>query len=578
MPQISYYLAMPEPHTHYFKVKMRVEDFMLLPDKPYLDFKMAVWTPGSYLVREYARHVEGFVAQSTEALPCAKIDKNTWRVWVNEATKVEVSYWVYAFELTVRTNFLDATHGFVNGAATFMYLPDYQHVSATLLIEPYRDWQKITTSLKPLAHNSWELYVPNFDILVDSPIELGNQTTFSFEAAKIPHHFAVVGLPDFDQAQLVIDLQKIILSAKAFFGSHPCQDYTFIAHFAQQGYGGLEHLDSTVLLYSRQDYRTKEGYTQFLSLCAHEYFHLWNVKRLRPAPLGPFDYGQENFTTLLWQAEGFTSYYEKLILLRAKLISNKDYLKEILKRINAIENQPGNHIQSLAESSLDAWIKAYRPYENSVNSTISYYTKGAVVAMLLDIEIILGSQGKYNLDGVMMEMYQVFYLELNRGFSESEIKAVLEKYAQKDLSEFFQKYIHGTQVIDYQAYFAPLGLEWIVERKDKPDLGITLNQQKITQVKRNSSGYYAGLNVNDELIAIAGKTEEDLTKWLATQKIGDKILFTVRRDGFILPIQVELQASQEVKYTLKKKSELSKTEKLYLRKWLRKTANREDEK
>jgi predicted metalloprotease with PDZ domain len=571
MPQITYFLAMPEPHTHYLQVKMRVEDINLSPNLAYLDFKMAVWTPGSYLVREYARHVEGFEAYNSAQKPLksTKISKDTWRVWRDEANFMEISYQVYAFEWTVRTNFLDASHAFVNGAATFMYLPDYQHLPAKLLIEPYPEWHKINTSLKVINGNQFALYVPNFDILVDSPLELGNQTTFSFVAENIPHYFAVYGLAEFDQAQLTLDLQKIVSSATSFFGSHPCTDYTFIAHFAQQAYGGLEHLDSTVLLYSRQDYRTSEGYTQFLSLCAHEYFHLWNVKRLRPAPLGPFDYSQENFTTLLWQAEGFTSYYEKLILLKAGLIKSKDYLKEILKRINGIENQPGNRVQALAESSMDAWIKAYRPYENSANSTISYYTKGAVIAMLLDIEIIVNSEGQYSLDNVMREMYQTYYLELNRGFIEAEIKIVLEKYAQKDLSQFFQKYIHSTEVIDYEAYFAQIGLEINGEKKAKPDLGITLNNQKITQVKRNSSGYVAGLNVNDEIIAIAGKTEEDLAKWLETKQIGDKVLFTIRRDGFILPLTVELLASNEVKYTLKKKPEMTKTEKRYLQKWLR---------
>jgi predicted metalloprotease with PDZ domain len=572
MPQITYFLAMPEPHTHYLQVKMRVENFDLAKDTDYLDFKMAVWTPGSYLVREYARHVEGFFAYNAHQtlLKSAKIAKDTWRVWSDGTDFIELRYQVYAFEWTVRTNFLDVSHAFINGAATFMYLPDYQGAATKLFIEPYSKWTKISTSLKPIADNPFALFVPNFDVLVDSPIELGNQTTFSFVAEGIPHHFALYGLAEFDQAQLTLDLQKIVRSATSFFGSHPCADYTFIAHLAQQAYGGLEHLDSTVLLFSRQDYRTSEGYTQFLSLCAHEYFHLWNVKRLRPAPLGPFDYSQENFTTLLWQAEGFTSYYEKLILLKAGLLKSKAYIKEILKRINSIENQPGNRVQALAESSLDAWIKAYRPYENSANSTISYYTKGAVVAMLLDIEIISGSGGQHTLDEVMRAMYQTYYLELNRGFTELEIKTELEKYAQKDLSHFFQKYIHGTEPIDYEAYFAQIGLEIKREEKSKPDLGISLSNQKITQVKRNTSGYISGLNVNDEIIAIAGKTEEDLAKWLETKQIGDKILFTIRRDGFILALSVELLPSYEIKYDLKKKSDITKTQKQYLAKWLRK--------
>jgi predicted metalloprotease with PDZ domain len=568
-PNLTYTLSFPHPATHYFQVKLQIENLAVLKKQDFLDLKMAVWTPGSYLIREYAKNIESF--QVNDGLRFRKINKNTWRIfWGNfsEAT-LEVQYLVYAFEHSVRTNFVDITHAFINGASSFMYIADYQHIPSILKIIPHPHWHQISTSLKPFHKDIWELKVPNFDILVDSPIEIGNQQIFSFQAADIRHSVAFFGLDDFDQNKISQDLIKIVESATSIFGENPCSDYTFISHFVHKNYGGLEHLDSTALVFSRDSYRQEEGYTQFLSLCAHEYFHLWNVKRLRPAPLGPFDYENENYTTLLWQAEGFTTYFEKIILLKAGLINRKTYLKDILKRIQIIENQAGNKVQSVAESSLDAWIKAYRPNENSINSTVSYYTKGAVIAMLLDILVIEASEGAENLDDVMRFMYQKFYQEENRGFTETEIQSVIEKFTRQSLNRFFEDFIYGCESIDYADFFERIGLSFIARKSEKPDLGITIDKNIITQIRQNNSAYEAGLNVNDELVSIDGKVEDDLNKWLSIKHLDDISIFQIKRDGKLISLPLKLLPSSEITFELKKQSSLNTKQKKYLKKWLR---------
>ncbi|HAI76274.1 MAG TPA: peptidase M61, partial [Microscillaceae bacterium] len=316
---------MPAPHTHYFEVEMQIDDL----SDAYVDLKMAVWTPGSYLVREYARHVEGFRAVDANNQPVSanKINKNTWRVQTNGAKKVVVKYSVYAFELTVRTSFLNAAHGYVNPASVFMFVDKQTNTPAELVIQPFGDWDRVSTGLPAVPGKPFTYNIPNLDIFIDSPIEIGKHKEFSFDAAGVKHRVAIFGVDDFDQAKIEREFKAVIEASTAIFGENPCanyldKDYTFIVHLTASGGGGLEHLNSTSLQYSRNLYQVG---TDFLGLVAHEYFHLWNVKRLRPAPLGPFDYENENYTPLLWQAEGFTVYYEDVILLRAGFISPTEF-------------------------------------------------------------------------------------------------------------------------------------------------------------------------------------------------------------------------------------------------------------
>jgi predicted metalloprotease with PDZ domain len=564
---------MPHPASHCFEVEILVNQAADFQD--YIDFKLPVWTPGSYLVREYAKNVQGFRAYTNDnRLPHTKTNKNTWRVFLDKSyPQISVFYNVYAYELTVRTSFLDESHAYLNGASVFMCVESLQKQPATLHLVPYYQWKNISTALKPLYGNPVLLYIPDYDTLVDSPIEIGNHQTITFTAQNIPHHFALVGIDGYDAIKLIADTTKIIDSATAIFGEHPCSEYTFLATFSQAGRGGLEHKDSTSLLSPRESLYTAEGYEDFLSLIAHEYFHLWNVKRLRPAPLGPFDYASENYTTMLWMAEGFTSYYEKLILLKAGIITAEKFLAENLENINQIENQVGNQVLSVAEASWDAWIKAYRPNENSTNATISYYTKGAVLALLLDWEIIQNTQGRQNLDDFMRMMYQHYYKNLNRGFTEQELKAGLEEIARMSLTDFFEKYVYGTHTIDYVSIFKKMGFTFRNknEKHKKANLGLTLdkNTVKTVQAHAYSSAYRAGLNVGDEIIGINGQSVSDIPAWADRQKIGSVAVFHIKRDGLLRTIKVKFLRDQSVKYSSEPLSKVTPAQIVNYQKWLR---------
>ena len=387
--ELRYTLSMPEPHTHYFKVEAELSGGR----KNYIDFTMPVWAPGSYLVREFAKNVEGFTAtdKAGKALRVEKIDKNTWRVYSNKADVVRASYDVYAYEMSVRTSFLDASHGYVNGTSIFMYPEGYEKLGGTLVVKPYQDWNKVSTGLK--STGKFTFTFPNYDILADSPLEIGTHDVYEFTAAGVPHELAMYGEGNYEPQRLIQDMTRVIEEAVAVMGELPVDRYVFIVHNLNRGGGGLEHLNSTTLQTSRWNYSSEAGYNGFLSLVAHEYFHLWNVKRLRPEPLGPFDYDNENYTRLLWVSEGITSYYDDLIVRRAGFTTPQRYLDVVSGSINSVENTPGNKVQAVAEASFDAWIKYYRRNENSSNAEVSYYTKGGVLGHLLNMEIMEATKG-----------------------------------------------------------------------------------------------------------------------------------------------------------------------------------------
>jgi len=574
-PRLEYHLSMEEPQTHYFDVEMAVTN---LPEK-HLDFKMAVWTPGSYLVREFANNVQEFRAfgENGKAFQVEKISKHIWRVYSNESPMVRISYRVYAYQLSVRTSHLDESHAYINGASVFMYLDELMHSSTVLSIEPMPQWKSVSTSLKPVSEeDSWTLKVPNFDILVDSPIEIGNHKIIEFEAAGIPHFLAIHGEGNYSDSLLIEDITTIIEEATNVIGENPCTDYTFLIHNTHSGSGGLEHLNSTSLICNRWGY-TGNGHIRFLGLVSHEYFHLWNVKRIRPFELGPFNYENENYTDLLWICEGFTSYYDDIILRRSGLIGVHRYLNIVANTVNFIENSPGNKIQPVAEASFDAWIKYYRPNENSANSTISYYTKGALIGTLLDLEIIHQTKGEKSLDDVMRFLYKEYYKKQKRGFTAEEFQQVAEKTSGTNLDDFFRDYVYGTVPIDYARYLGYAGLELTDDREgmSRPILGIrTVNsggRLSIRSVSKESAAWDYGLNVHDEILGLNEfrvRNKEDLDKQIKRHLPGDTVTVLLNRDGIIKEFSVVLREDPSVSFRLSKTIEASKKQKAVFKKWL----------
>jgi len=570
--KISYNVTFPQVQAHYADIEMNIEHL----NQPTLVLKMPVWTPGSYLIREFAKSVEGFtVSANGKEIPFVKTRKNWWSINTKGLSHVIIKYKVYCFEVSVRTAFVDISHAFLSTSGIFMYPEGMLNQPSTIHIVPFGSWDKVSTSLDMVNNDPFTVHAPNYDILFDSPIEVGNQDVFSFDAAGVHYQIAMYGGGNYDKEKLKTDVAKIVAQETAVYGENPNKHYVFIVHNYLRGGGGLEHLSSTVLGASRDAYGTPRGYQNFLSLVAHEHFHLWNVKRLRPIALGPFDYDNENYTTDLWIAEGFTAYYEDIILRHANLIDADNYLGVMANDINQVENTPGKKFQSIADASYDAWIKAYRPTENSNNSTISYYSKGSVAAMLLDLEIINDSNAQYSLDDVMKYMYHEYYKTLKRGYTDAEFKKGLEKFAGKNLDDFYKKYVYGVADVDYNKYLGYAGYQITDEAAgtNDPSLGImTANSGGkifVTSVLRDGSAWVDGINVNDEITSVDGIPVTDANSILANKKVGDKLSITINRDGLSLVLPVTLLRNSLVKYKIETVA-IPSTQQLKTRnKWLK---------
>ncbi len=550
--KISYTLKMPRPQNHYFQVEMQVEQ---LKQKT-ATVKLPVWAPGSYLVREFSRHLNQVKAYSLQgaALPIIKKTKNAWEIDLKGQTAFVVKYEVYAFELSVRTSFLDETHGFVSGPSMFMYLDGHKETGGELLVQPHASFKRVSTglTLKSLMKqgNNQTFTFENYDQLVDCPIEIGNQYEFDFEAAGVKHTVAMYGEGNFDPERLKADMAKIVEEETKVVGVNPNKRYVFIVHNVVGGDGGLEHCNSTVLSVDRWTYEGS-NYINFLNLVAHEYFHLWNVKRIRPIELGPFNYDQEVYTNYLWVMEGFTSYYDELILRRCGFYSQEEMMKKIQIAVNYVESSVGARVQPVAHASFDAWIKAYRPNENSSNTTMTYYSRGLVIAAVLDAMIIKQSNGTECLDHLMKDLYETYYVAKNRGFTDAEFKACLAKHTGQDMAEFFQKYIDGTEVIPYAMYFLPLGVDVSDVGGVKPVFGANVSEEggkvRIKSIRANSAAEDAGLSVNDEVIACMNYRVDKamLDALMNGASIGDEFELTIARDQLMRKVIVKITGQKK---------------------------------
>lgn len=571
-----YELRMENPANHYFQVDFFLKDYK----SDEIEVKMPVWAPGSYLVREFSKNVNQVKAydETGKELAVTKKSKNAWLVKRGKAKEVKVSYEVYAFELTVRTSFLDMTHGFVSGTGVFMYTEEMRNKQGRLRVVPHQSFSKITTAL-PLSgegvvsdSGAKEYTFSDYDYLVDCPIEIGNHEEFTFTAVGIPHTVAIYGWGNYDIPTLKADMTKIVEASTDIFGQNPNKDYTFIIHNVTNGQGGLEHINSTTLSVNRYTYQGND-YLGFLSLVAHEYFHLWNVKRIRPFELGPFNYDEEVYTSLLWVMEGFTSYYDELILLRAGFYDKNDYLNKLLSSINYVEGTPGSRIQSIAHASFDAWIKAYRPNENSSNTTMSYYSRGGVIAALFDALIVKKFDGEKCLDHFLRELYAKYFEKLQRGFTEKEFQQEISSFLGEDLTQFFNDYIYGTKTPDYNAIFSKVGLGVDYAGVSLPSFGAVLAQSgksvTIRSVRSGSAAENAGLSPNDEIIGCNGLrvNQSDFEKLVNSLNSGESLNLLISRDDVLLEIRLTISDYERPKFNF---SAVSGSKEIKLRDyWLR---------
>jgi len=543
---IKYTLSFPAPQTHYVEVTAAVPTGR----RADVELMMAVWTPGSYLVREYARNVESVTASGPDgrALDVDKSKKNHWRIATGGAPAITVKYRIYCREMSVRTNWVESDFALLNGAPTFITLADLAPRPHEVVINPASGWKRSITALPAMPGGEHRYRAPDYDTLVDSPIVVGNPAVYDFEVDGKKHSLVNVGEGGvFDGARAAKDLEAIVKEDRRLWGMLPYDRYVFFNMITESG-GGLEHKNSTVLMTNRWSTRTRRAYLAWLQLASHEYFHAWNIKRLRPAELGPFDYENENTTRSLWIAEGFTDYYADLQVQRAGLQTRDEYLEDLSNTIELLQTTPGRLVQSAEMASFDAWIKYYRPDENTNNTSISYYTKGTVIAFLLDAKIRKATGGAKSLDEVMRLAYQRF--SGPKGYTPEQFRAVAEEVAGTSLKAFWESAVEGTSELDYSEALATYGLRFktaapsSADRTPKPWLGITTRTDNgrllISQAQRDSPADIAGLNVDDEILAIddfrvrADRLENRLEQY----KSGDKVTFLVARREQLVRIPV----------------------------------------
>ena len=505
---IRYTLRFPAPQGHYVEVEAEVPT----ASEASVDLMMAVWTPGSYLIRDYAGQVEDVHATNAagESLGIAKTHKNRWRVDASGQSTFRLTYRVYCRQMTVRTNWVDSEFALLNGAPTFITRVDAGTGDAVrghfVKIELPPQWEASRSGLTSgtAAH---EYFAVDFEALVDSPIVAGNPQTKEFSVAGKPHYLVNVGsLGPWDLDRTAKDAQTIVEYFYRMWGALPYEQYSFF-NMVTEARGGLEHTNSSVLMASRWATSTRKAYLEWLSLVSHEYFHVWNVKRLRPRALGPFDYEREVYTRELWVAEGITGYYDDLTVRRAGLSTQQEYLEQLSNQIEILQTTPGRLTQTLSESSFDAWVKLYKRDDNSKNSSISYYNKGALVAFLLDVHIREATAGTKTLDDVMRLAYQRFSGEA--GYSTEDFQNAASEIAGQDLADWFRNAVDSTDELDYQPALRYLGLRFkSAEPKDDEPiawLGATTELRGgrlvVSEVPRGTAAFDAGLNAEDEIVA-----------------------------------------------------------------------------
>jgi predicted metalloprotease with PDZ domain len=498
---IQYTLRFPAPQTHYVDVEARYPT----GGQPSLELFMAVWTPGSYLVREYERHVEKVAATANgRALAVEKSRKNRWRITTGGAPAVTVTYRVYGHEMTVRNNWIDDRFAMLNGAPTFLSIVGRTTLPHEVQIELPAAWKSVATPLVAVTGRPNAFRAPDYDTLVDSPIVAGNPVTREFDVDGKKHVLVLEGdSSQFDVDRAAADVRRIVVAAKNVMGPLLYPHYYFL-NMVVDASGGLEHKNAFLAMTSRTAMRSRGSYLGWLSLVSHEYFHNWNVKRLRPVELGPFDYENENYVRTLWVAEGFTDYYADLLLRRAGLLTPDEYLSVVSSQIETVQRTPGRLLTPVSQASYDAWIKEYRPDENTANTTISYYPKGAVVAFLLDAKIRRLTNGARSLDDGMRLALQRY--SGARGYTPAQFYQTMSEVAGADLTAFFRQAVESTEELDYKEALDWFGLRF---RAATPgdvaaDLGVVTRvvDGRILVADVRGVPSPTTLNVDDEILAI----------------------------------------------------------------------------
>ncbi len=590
---IQYAIVPSDLGAHLFAVALTVA----APDAAGQLLSLPSWIPGSYLIREFARNIVRIRAECRgQPVALRKLDKHSWQAAPCDGA-LNVYYEVYAWDLSVRAAHLDQSHGFFNGSSVFLRVHGQDDVPHVVDIQRADDaacgtW-RVATALPELQARRYGFgtYIAaDYDELIDHPVEMGTFELASFKAHGVQHDMVFTGrVPNLDIERIGRDLKKICEAQIAFFEPRslraPVERYVFMTMVVGEGYGGLEHRASTALVCARGDLPVKsrraaagdangkavgKGYLQFLGLCSHEYFHTWNVKRIKPAAFAPYDLQTEGYTSLLWLFEGFTSYYDDLMLVRAGLIDEAQYLKLLEKTVNGVLRGSGRHKQSLADSSFDAWVKYYRPDENAPNAVVSYYAKGSLVALGLDLTLRAKSAGKKSLDDVMRALWRRFGRDFyardgkpgaGRGVTDGEVEALFAELAGVSLRSYFDKHVRGTLDVPLARLYAPFGVELDDGAKTaKASLDVRTaregNDCKLANVYEGGAAHRAGLSGGDVLMAIDGlrvtmAPNANLDVLLGRYAVGDTLEVHVFRRDELKRFEVRLAADGTPAWTLR---------------------------
>jgi predicted metalloprotease with PDZ domain len=592
--KMAFTVSMPQPSNHTYHVTLRCEGL----HGELQDFKMPQWSPGYYGIGDYARSVSNFhaVDLAGHQLEWEKVTKNTWRVVADNSPVVVLDYDVFGNTSFAANNYLGEDRGYLSPSGLFLNLAGHLQQPVTVKIHLPPNWKRISTGLEAVNSQRDTFEAPDFDVLYDSPILIGNQEQLQFDVKGVPHYIAIENVPaEVDRSQMTADLKSMVTAATQLMGEVPYKHYTFL--MMGRGGGGIEHANSSSNQFNGTTLTTPEGYLRWLSFICHEYFHNFNVKRIRPLALGPFDYDQENLTNMLWVSEGLSVYYEDLVLVRAGLMTKDQYLAKMAAQIGTFENSSGRHYQSATESSWNTWNSS-SGVGGDRNTTISYYNNGAMLGAMLDLKIRENSANRRSLDDVMRGMYKKYYVQKKRGFTDAEFEAECESVAGTKLEEVFS-YAATSKEVNYVKYFGLAGLK--LERKSEAapggSIGLDTRSEEIpanempsgrggrgreaaapalrlfvTDIAAGSPSARAELQPGDRIVDVDGTaaTPVVLNTAINAKKPGEKITLHLVRADKEMTIEVEIAPNMKSTYQLSAVDGASRAQQEILNTWLRK--------
>jgi predicted metalloprotease with PDZ domain len=598
---MAFTVSLPQPATHTLHVTFRCEGLK----GELQDFKMPAWSPGYYGIGDYSRNLSNFRAEDDagHALPFEKTAKNTWRVVAANSRAILVNYDVFGATSFAANTYVGEDRAYLSPSGVFLHVAGELQHPVTVTIRLPSNWKQIATGLEPVKGKPGTFSVANFDVLYDCPILMGNQEYLQFAVKGVPHYVAIENVKeDVDRPKMVADLKAMVTAATQLIGDVPYQHYTFL--MMGRGGGGIEHANSSSNQFDGNSLSTPNGYLRWLSFICHEYFHNFNVKRIRPLALGPFDYDQENLTNMLWVSEGLSVYYQDLVLVRAGLMTKAQYLDKMAAAIGSFESASGHHYQSATESSWNTWSTG-SGIGGDRNTTISYYNNGAMLGAMLDLRIRDGSQNRKSLDDVMRALYNRYYLAKKRGFTDSEFRRECESAAGGDMREVFE-YAATTREVNYAKYFALAGLKLDSTAAEAPGAyagvdthteelplsatpvvggrgvargggggrgrgGAPMTQLAVTDVAVGSPAESAGLKAGDQILEVDGAaaTAVLLNDALMAKKAGDKIKLRISRGGSEQEMEVTLVGNVKKTYSLSPMTGVTTAQSGILNHWLR---------